>query len=155
MVRHRLAAAVVVAVIAASVPFASAAFAGGGRHFDASLRGDREVPGPGDPDGRGHADVKVHVKSGRVCFKVSWDDIATPTLGHIHAGRAGVAGPVVVDLLGGADPDDLEDGDSYRACVAGDSAVLADIAAHPRQYYVNIHNPRFPAGAIRGQLRSH
>jgi hypothetical protein len=154
MGKRTFVAAVVIAVIG-SVGFASAAFAGGGgRHFEANLRGDKEAPGPGDPDGRGHADVKIKAKAGKVCFDVHWNDIATPTLGHIHAGKAGVAGPVVVDLLGGATPDELEEDNDYRNCVSADPALLAQIASHPRQYYVNIHNPRFPAGAIRGQLHA-
>jgi hypothetical protein len=65
-----LAAAVVIAVIG-SVGFASAAFAGGGsREFDAELRGKKEVPGPGDPDGRGRAEVTVKPKAGKVCFEL-------------------------------------------------------------------------------------
>ncbi len=28
----------------------------------------------------------------------------------------------------------------------------ADIATHPEDYYVNVHNAEFPGGAVRGQL---
>jgi hypothetical protein len=31
-------------------------------------------------------------------------------------------------------------------------ALLADIVANPDLYYVNLHNARFPAGSMRGQL---
>ena len=37
-------------------------------------------------------------------------------------------------------------------CVAGDAAVVSAIVADPSGYYVNVHTPEFPAGAIRGQL---
>jgi hypothetical protein len=32
-------------------------------------------------------------------------------------------------------------------------ALVADIAANPSEYYVNVHNKPYPAGEIRGQLR--
>ena len=31
-----------------------------------------------------------------MCFEVSWRDMGAPTMGHIHRGARGVAGPVVV-----------------------------------------------------------
>ena len=30
--------------------------------------------------------------------------------------------------------------------------LLAEIVKFPQQFYVNFHNARYPAGAIRGQL---
>jgi hypothetical protein len=33
-----------------------------------------------------------------------------------------------------------------------DPELVADIAANPSEYYVNVHNKPYPAGAIRGQL---
>jgi hypothetical protein len=38
-------------------------------------------------------------------------------------------------------------------CIEGlDRTLVADIMRSPRDYYVNVHNPEFPDGAIRGQL---
>ena len=96
----------------------------------------------------------------RVCFAVARTRLAPPIFAHIHAGPVGVNGPVVVlffDVpeLAGAPNAALPDTISAVAgCVGGkDPALLRDIRRHPRQYYSNVHNLDFPAGAIRGQLR--
>lgn len=135
---------------------------GGGRsaRLRASLDGGQEVP-PADPDGDGRARVRINAgKNGdEVCFDLRWDDIGTPTLGHIHKAPAGVNGPIVVTFfhalgLPATDPllDRLERGRLEDCVDVADDALLADIVANPAQYYVNIHNARFPGGAIRGQL---
>jgi hypothetical protein len=119
----------------------------------ASLSGAREVPGPGDPDGRGRALVRL--AGGKACFALEWSRISAPTAAHIHTGRAGEAGPVAVLFFqpgpgAAALPDTLH---AVAGCVAVDRALARKIAASPRDYYVNIHTADFPAGAIRGQLR--
>jgi hypothetical protein len=112
----------------------------------ANLKGATEVPGPGDADGRGKALVRVNPRKGKVCFRLRWRRIGEPNRAHIHKGVKGEAGPVVVPFFEGT-PD-------RRGCVTGlDKALVRDIKRHPRQYYVNIHNAEFPAGAIRGQLK--
>lgn len=129
---------------------------GGGDRLKADLSGANEVP-PADPDGDGRARVDVDVQGSEVCFRVKFDDTGTPNRGHIHEGDAGVNGGIVVPLfeLVGAptDPrnDALEEG-RLEGCVTADSALLERIAANPDGFYVNLHNSRFPGGAIRGQL---
>jgi CHRD domain len=134
--------------------FAGIASAGPSRdtHEIAMMSGKQETPAA-DPDGTGLARVFVNPSEGTVCFSLRWDNTATPTLGHIHKAPVGVPGPIVVPLLDKFSPDQLEANNFIKGCVtSSDKALLADIAAHPDQYYVNLHNPRFPAGAIRGQL---
>ena len=117
----------------------------GVKTLTANLRGKAEVPGPGDADGRGQALVRVRPNAGTVCFRLRIRRIATPTAAHIHRGRRGEAGDVVVTLFSG-EP-------RRRGCVEGlDQALLRDIRRHPRRFYVNVHNAEFPNGAIRGQL---
>ena len=123
----------------------------------ATLKGANEVPGPGDPDGRGRAFVGL--AGDRACFALEWSGIGAPTAAHIHDGRAGVAGPVVVlffdvpELAGAptaALPPTIA---AAGGCVDGqDPALLRDIRRHPAGYYANIHNLDFVPGAIRGQL---
>jgi CHRD domain len=125
----------------------------------ARLVGAQEVP-PADPDGRAKATVRIDVAAGEVCFVLkNFKDTGAPNRGHIHKAPAGVAGPIVVpffDLQTAASVNDarldrLEEG-RLEDCVPGDPAILADIVAHPDQYYVNVHNARFPAGSLRCQL---
>jgi hypothetical protein len=108
----------------------------------ATLSGAAETP-KGDPNGRGSAEIRINGR--QVCWELSVSRIGRPQAAHIHRGRPGVAGPVVVPL-----------GASYRAegCTRTTSANARAIAAKPGTYYVNVHNARYPAGAVRGQLRS-
>jgi len=88
-----LAALVLAVVLIAAVPVvASEARA----NLEASLTGEKEVPGPGDPNGRGEADVKVH--KAKVCYELEVKRIKPAAAAHIHRGAPGVAGPVVVEL---------------------------------------------------------
>jgi hypothetical protein len=123
----------------------------------AGLNGANEIPGPGDADGRGLALVRTG--RSRVCFALGWSGIAPPIFAHIHAGAAGVAGPVVVlffDVpeLAGAPTATLPATVAAAAGCVGeqDPALLRNIRRHPADYYANIHTLEFVPGAIRGQL---
>jgi hypothetical protein len=114
----------------------------------AFMTGAAEVPGPGDADGVGLAAVIGFPNLRAVCFRIFVRDITLPaTLAHIHDGATGVSGPPVVTLT----PPDATGMSS--GCVRDvDTALIADINANPAEYYVNVHNADFPAGAVRGQL---
>jgi glucose/arabinose dehydrogenase len=117
-------------------------------HFSATLTGDAEVPGPGDPEGRGESHVYLNSEQGEVCFVIVATDLTTPTTAaHIHVGEEDVAGDVVVPL---APPDE---GGASAGCVSGvEGSLIDDIVDNPSGYYVNVHTEEFPAGAVRGQL---
>jgi hypothetical protein len=138
-----------VAASLAIVVFALPATAAGAK-LTATLTGAAEAPGPGDANGSGVANVRVQPGKGRLCFDIQVSGIQLPaTMAHIHEAPPGVAGPVVVTL---AAPD--ADGTS-SGCLSGLSRpLLRDIAQNPGDYYVNVHNEPFPAGAVRGQLAS-
>jgi hypothetical protein len=120
--------------------------------FRAEMNGANEVPGPGDPDGTAKGKIEIDIAASEVCFDFDWENIAAPTAGHIHRAPVGVAGDIVVGLLDGISPDTLEADDDIEGCVTADPGLLGDIVANPDQYYVNLHNARFPTGAVRGQL---
>jgi hypothetical protein len=119
----------------------------GYRNLSAFMTGSQEVPGPGDTDGWGLANVRVWPATGKVCYTMFVRHIGTATAAHIHVGKRGVAGDHKVDLtlpvLGWA-----------AGCADVTPATAAKIAASPKKYYVNIHTSEFPDGAIRGQLRA-
>jgi hypothetical protein len=125
----------------------SAAALGGKRAF-ATLTGAAEVPGPGDPDGRGAALIRLQPGKERVCYQLAVSQIAPATAAHIHEGPAGVAGPVVVEL-----PLNPVTNGASAGCVSLDRAEIRAILRNPSNYYVNVHNAPFPDGAVRGQLR--
>ena len=114
--------------------------------YVAALAGTFEVPGPGDPDGTGTAEVTVIDATDNVCYELDVRDIAPATAAHIHRGALGEAGPPVVTL---EPPTDGE----RDGCVAASGAVADEIEANPGLFYVNVHNAEYPNGAIRGQLR--
>jgi len=115
----------------------------------AFLKGAKEVPGPGDPDGLGRADLTF--KDHRICFSVSWHGIDPPTAAHIHSGTSAVAGPVVVLLLNA--PTGIQPPVSMvGGCAQVDAATMHQIHMTPYKYYVNVHNATYPSGALRGQL---
>lgn len=140
---------VMIAVFAATAVLAgatSAQTAGeGGRKLATALTGAAEVPGPGDPDGSGTATVTVNPGQNRVCYELTVSNIVAATAAHIHEGAAGVAGPVRVTLSA------PNDGDS-AGCVDVARELALEILRDPGDYYVNVHNSAFPAGAVRGQL---
>ena len=66
---------------------------------------------------------------------------------HIHVGTVTEAGPVVVSLV----PPTPTEGSS-SGCTSADPVLIKAIMKNPEQYYVNVHNADYPAGALRGQL---
>ncbi|MDQ3880440.1 MAG: CHRD domain-containing protein [Chloroflexota bacterium] len=136
------------------------------------MTGDQEVVGNpptcappsvcGDPDASGFAGIVVDPDAGTLCYVVQIEniDLATVSGAHIHEGAEGVAGPIQVTLANPdpttgisdacADPGDYNP--SELADAAAIQAFLEDLAANPSNYYVNVHNEAYPAGAVRGQL---
>ncbi len=112
-----------------------------------AMTGAAEAPTPGDPAAKGTAKINVDDSTGYLCYELSTENLAKATMAHVHKGAKGAAGPPVVVLntpLGGA----------AKACAKIDAVLAKAILANPSDYYVNVHNEAFPAGAIRAQLGS-
>ena len=115
--------------------------------LEAHLTGEQEVPGPGDPNGSGDAVLKVF--KARVCYTLSARGIKPAMAAHIHKGRKGVAGPIVVPT----DESSLHlPRPTSSGCEAISRALSMKLRQNPSNYYVNVHNKPYPDGAIRGQL---
>lgn len=112
--------------------------------LSAKLSGSMEVP-QGASGGSGSATVKLDIKTGKACWKLTVDGIDTPLSAHIHRGAEGQAGPVVIPL-----------GDTFAmsGCVLVPKRTLEAVLADPSAYYVNVHTKKYLNGAVRGQLRS-
>jgi hypothetical protein len=87
----------------------------------------------------------VKITGRRVCWEIKVSRVQTIVAAHIHKGAPGVAGPVVVPF-----------GKIFKAkgCTTTTAAIAAAIEKKPAAYYVNVHNAKYPGGALRGQLRS-
>lgn len=133
-------------VAVAGVAFAPLADAKTSSPLKASMSGRSEVP-KGDLDGSGSARITLDRSRGRVCYAITMTKTGTVGAGHIHAGKAGVAGAIVIPLFD-------KPTRAPRGCVGGVSkSLIAKVQGNPSGYYVNVHNAAHPAGALRGQLR--
>jgi hypothetical protein len=137
--RYLVAGSLIALITAAG---ATAAVQKGGESLHATLTGKAETP-KGDPDGSGTAEVKINGK--QVCWEIHAAKVGTLMAAHIHKGKPGVAGPVVVPF-----------GATYKSkgCTTASPALVAAILKSPSAYYVNVHNAKYPGGALRGQLHS-
>jgi hypothetical protein len=121
----------------------------------------------GDPDGRGEIYVfGVDGDPTTLCYVLIVKKIGELSMApgggraaHIHVGPRGVNGPVVANLAwpqNGQAGDCLTEGEG--AGTAGvkfpgnPPGIVQQILTNPTEYYVNVHNAEYPAGAIRGQL---
>lgn len=138
IVGRRLIALVAVGVTAAP---ALALAGGSGTVLTATLSGRAERP-QGPLSGRGAATIRVN--GAKVCWTLKVSGTDKPLSAHIHKGAPGAAGPVVIPL-----------GRTYTTsgCVTVASAVASALVKNPGAYYVNVHTKKYPAGAVRGQLK--
>jgi CHRD domain len=117
----------------------------GGKPLIITMTGAAEVPGPGDPDGTGTAQITLNPGKGEVCYELTVDKIATANAAHIHSGAVDKAGPPILTLTAPANGPSKE-------CATLERDKILDIIKNPANYYVNVHNAEFPDGAVRGQL---
>lgn len=115
--------------------------------FPLKFTGNQETGG-GDPDGTGSGTVTFDQSTNTVSWNITYANIATPTLMHIHTGQDGISGGILINFgvatTGG--PGTLVNSTATSA------ANINNILNNPVGFYVNIHNTPFPSGAIRAQI---
>jgi CHRD domain len=128
--------------IVAALAIAATALAAN-KTFTVTMTGKAESP-KGDPNGKGTAKITLEPSAGKVCYRLSWSAIGTPTAAHIHKGKKGASGPIVIPLFAPTP--------KHSGCVKAPKSLIKKIIQTPRGYYVNVHTKAYPAGAIRAQL---
>jgi hypothetical protein len=141
------------AFAAVAIPALVSAAPGDKVELTAKLDGKQEVPGPGDEDGKGSAQLKLNANKGKICFEITFSNIGDPTQAHIHKAPKGDDGPIKVTLVGGSAQSSGTTGSPIEDCVESEEKVINRITDNPERFYVNVHNDEFPDGAIRGQLK--
>ena len=108
----------------------------------AKLLGKNEVP-KGSPTAHGIVNLNLKSSAGQVCWTFDLAGVSKPLYAHIHKGRAGVSGPIFIPL-----------GKNYKAkgCAAAPKKSIDAVESNPNGFYVNVHNPKYPNGVVRGQL---
>lgn len=141
--RRGVIAAVLTLAAAGVVVAASGAAGAAGTKLEVALRGQNESPAA-PASNTGTVELTLSPKTGRVCWSFRLKKIdGKPNQAHIHKGRRGVSGNVLVPL-GGAF--------ARQGCTTAAKATVRAILKSPASYYVNVHNAKHPLGAMRGQL---
>jgi hypothetical protein len=120
--------------------------------FRATLTGRRQKtftssPGfkRGSPNGSALAVVTTNASTSELCWEFSQlKNVSSPTVARLFRNFPGATGRNGFDL-----------GRRYKpsGCIHFEPAVLGLITEKPYQFYLNIHNARYPFGAVRGPLR--
>ena len=122
---------------------ASAATSATGTKFEIALKGTNESPAA-PASNKGKVELTLNARTGKVCweFKLAHIDGA-PNQAHIHKGKHGVSGNIVVPLGAGY---------KRQGCTTASKSLVRSILKTPAGFYVNVHNAKHPLGAMRGQL---
>lgn len=149
--------------LAATVGFSNTAFAGT-QTYNAKLSGDQEVP-PVQSTGTGSAKFQLPLSAisspqAIIKYTVNATGLENITAAHIHSGKMGANGDVVVTLCKDQSCTIMNDG-TLSVSRTFDSANLTGpiksmdaltMAMTNGETYVNVHTQQHPDGEIRGQI---
>ena len=134
---------VLAAFAAVAVMAGCAAMGGGSAGQQVALTGAEEVP-PAATSATGSGNVRVGADCS-VSARVTVTGM-TATAAHIHQGKAGANGPVIVPLN--------KSGENAFAAPEGAKLNEAQCAAfRAGDTYLNVHSDKFKGGEVRAQLK--
>ena len=146
LVTGLMTALAVLGVVVAGV--ATAGSSGSVYTYRSAMSAGPEVPKPkGAANGKGvfSATVTENGSTRLLKWKLTYSGLTGKAIGaHVHKGRAGVAGAVLVPLCG-----PCTSGKTGQARITKDVADLFERG----QVYVNVHTSKNQPGEIRGQLK--
>lgn len=129
--------------------------------FNVELSGNEEVP-PVQTDATGSADFTApHFDN--IDYSVNISNMDKVTAAHIHSGKQGQNGPIVVTLFKAETPSsepingNLVSGNTTNVNLEGPMAgkILIDLTKSMElgETYVNVHSEEHPNGEIRWQIQ--
>jgi CHRD domain-containing protein len=136
-----LAGVAALALVLAAVAFAQAASS---THLKATLTPGQEVPKQAIKAPGGSGTFTATLNGKKLSWKLVFRKLSGPAVAaHIHLGRPGKAGGVVVSLCG-----------PCKSGVSGNATLTAALvkAILRGGAYVNVHTAKNPNGEIRGQI---
>jgi hypothetical protein len=128
--------------------------------FTAKLTAREEVP-PNDSPATGL--VWVNASEKQAGFKINVRDLDKANAAHIHFGKKGENGPIIVTLFKSDKPTELKNGtlgqgnfsaSNFEGPMKGKQLTDLVTAMKNGSAYVNVHTTDLPKGEIRGQLAS-
>jgi hypothetical protein len=138
----------------------TSAFAQGEQKFTAKLTGKDEVPAK-DTKANGTAEFNLSADGKMMAYVVDVMNIDKVTQAHIHSGKTGENGPVVVWLFNSSTPSGPMNGMLSQGNIQSNDLVgplkgkqISDLVKliNDSQAYVNVHTEPNPKGEIRGQI---
>jgi hypothetical protein len=130
--------------------------------FSATLSGNNEVP-PVNTKATGSATYRTAANETVIKYKVNITGFSDATGAHIHMGKAGANGDVIVDLLKDSKKNPTKLGMAIRGNITNSDLTgpmqgktLSDLisAINSGDTYTNVHTAGHPDGEIRGQIES-
>ena len=129
--------------------------------FKATLAGKDEVPAV-ETKATGEAIFKLSKDGKEIFYTLKEKDIDNAKAAHIHAGKMGEEGAVLVGLFGGPKKEGMFSGVLAKGTIKDTNLVgplagktIGDLVDMLKSggAYVNVHTDKYPGGEIRGQVK--